>query len=107
MARIGVVGFGRRLQHMVKVTARHDPDLNVVAIVDPAIDALRAEFPGILSWALQGCRDWQQHGLPMPDKVAAATADYRSEMDALSGGQRIWWGLRLKDSSPDGGGSQP
>ena len=51
MARIGVVGFGRRLQHMVKVTARHDPDLKVVAIVDPAVDALRAEFPDLLHGA--------------------------------------------------------
>ena len=51
MARIGVVGFGRRLQHMVKVTARHDPDLKVVAIVDPAVDALWAEFPDLLHGA--------------------------------------------------------
>lgn len=51
MARIGVVGFGRRLQHMVTVTARHDPDLRVVAVVDPAVDALRAAFPDILGGA--------------------------------------------------------
>lgn len=48
MARIGVVGFGRRLQHMVKVVARHDPDLRVVAIVDPESDARRNEFPDLL-----------------------------------------------------------
>lgn len=51
MKRIGVVGFGRRLQHMVKVVQRNDPDVVVTAIVDPAFDARRAEFPDVLGSA--------------------------------------------------------
>lgn len=45
---------------------------------------LRGELPGILAWAVWGCLAWQRAGLGVPDKVRAATADYRTEMDALS-----------------------
>ncbi|MFA5111472.1 MAG: phage/plasmid primase, P4 family, partial [Desulfobaccales bacterium] len=45
---------------------------------------LRAELPGILAWAVRGCLEWQRTGLGVPDKVRAATADYRSEMDVLT-----------------------
>ena len=44
---------------------------------------LRAELPGILSWALRGWQDYQQDGLPTPAAVRAATASYRSESDVL------------------------
>ncbi len=45
---------------------------------------LEIELAGILRWALQGCLDWQQKGLGEPSTVAAATNEYRAEMDALS-----------------------
>jgi putative DNA primase/helicase len=44
---------------------------------------LKAEWPGILVWAVEGCLDWQKNGLLAPDEVMAATADYRKEMDVL------------------------
>ena len=44
---------------------------------------LRAELPGILAWAVRGCRRWQQHGLRTPNEVQAATQQYREEMDDL------------------------
>lgn len=44
---------------------------------------LLAELPGILAWAVRGCIRWQEHGLAMPETVAAATEDYRTEMDTL------------------------
>jgi len=44
---------------------------------------LLAELPGVLRWAVQGCRDWQNQGLGESVEVKTATADYRSEMDAL------------------------
>jgi putative DNA primase/helicase len=54
--------------------------------VDPALpDKLRAELPGILNWALQGCLLWQEEGLGMPDEVRAAVDEYRGEMDVLAG----------------------
>jgi putative DNA primase/helicase len=41
------------------------------------------ELSGILAWGVQGCLDWQAHGLDAPAAVVAATADYRDEMDIL------------------------
>jgi len=45
---------------------------------------LKTELPGILAWAVQGCLDWQRHGLQEPDEVIKATAGYRGEMDVLA-----------------------
>jgi len=45
---------------------------------------LRAELPGILSWAVQGCLDWQNDGLGTPPEVMEATTNYKEEMDVLA-----------------------
>ena len=47
-------------------------------------DALQAEFPGILSWAIQGCLDWQQHGLVRPAVVVEATEAYFAQQDTFA-----------------------
>jgi putative DNA primase/helicase len=44
---------------------------------------LRSEWPGILAWAVRGCRKWQTDGLPEPDAVRSATAEWKTEMDHL------------------------
>jgi len=46
-------------------------------------EKLRAEHPGILQWAVEGCLAWRSSGLDEPEEVRAATADYRSNQDAL------------------------
>lgn len=46
-------------------------------------EKLRAELPGILRWAVEGCMAWQRHGLAAPDAVRRATDDYRGENDTL------------------------
>jgi putative DNA primase/helicase len=46
---------------------------------------LRAELPGILRWALEGCLAWQGGRLGNPPAVRDATAGYRTEMDVLAG----------------------
>ncbi len=46
-------------------------------------EKLRAEYPSILAWAVQGCIDWQQHGIEDPTAVSKAVADYRQEQDIL------------------------
>jgi putative DNA primase/helicase len=46
-------------------------------------EKLAAELPGILNWALEGCRAWQQGGLRPPPDVRAATEQYRQEEDDL------------------------
>jgi putative DNA primase/helicase len=46
--------------------------------------SLRDELPGILNWAIEGCLEWQRHGLTTPAAVQAAGNDYRAEMDHFS-----------------------
>ncbi len=46
---------------------------------------LQAELPGILAWAVAGCKAWQRHGLDDPQEVLSATQSYREEMDILGG----------------------
>ena len=41
------------------------------------------EMPGILSWLVKGCLQWQREGLNAPSAVLTATKDYRDEMDVL------------------------
>ena len=42
---------------------------------------LRAEYPAILGWMIEGCLDWQQNGLVLPEVVTQATKDYFEEED--------------------------
>ena len=42
------------------------------------------ELPGILAWAVKGCLTWQQDGIPDPDVILRATAEYKAEMDSFS-----------------------
>ncbi|MEZ5447071.1 MAG: phage/plasmid primase, P4 family [Gammaproteobacteria bacterium] len=44
---------------------------------------LEKELPGILNWALAGCREWLAKGLLPPKTVQGAINEYRSEMDVL------------------------
>ncbi len=44
---------------------------------------LRAEFPGILRWAVDGCLAWQRDGLGTPEAVREATAEYRASQDLI------------------------
>jgi len=46
-------------------------------------EQLRAEASGILSWAVQGCLDWQKFGLQAPAAVSACTAEWRATEDEL------------------------
>ncbi len=51
MKRIGVVGFGRRIDHVIKnVTKLSDGDVTVVAFYDPsskAVERVQADYPDI------------------------------------------------------------
>ena len=46
---------------------------------------LRAEWPAILRWAIEGCLDWQRNGLARPDAVTAATRVYFETQDVAGG----------------------
>lgn len=48
-------------------------------------DKLLAESPGILTWAVNGARDWYRFGLGDPDIIRTSTKEYRETSDALAG----------------------
>lgn len=47
-------------------------------------EKLKAEWPGILAWMIEGCLAWQREGLKPPPAVTAATAEYLESEDALT-----------------------
>jgi putative DNA primase/helicase len=47
-------------------------------------DKLKAEWPGILRWMIEGCLDWRKNGLVRPRVVLEATSEYFSEQDVFS-----------------------
>jgi putative DNA primase/helicase len=53
---------------------------------DPSLfDKLKAEWPGILAWAIEGCLKWQSGGgLKPPAAVVDATAKYLEAEDTLN-----------------------
>ncbi len=44
-------------------------------------EKLRAEWPGILRWMIDGVLDWQLNGLVTPKSVAEATTEYFNDQD--------------------------
>jgi putative DNA primase/helicase len=51
---------------------------------DPKLsDKLKAEWPAILRWMVDGCLEWQRVGLGVPDVVRKATAEYMSDQDTI------------------------
>ena len=52
---------------------------------DPELaEKLKAEWPGILLWAIDGCHLWAEQGLDPPDSVRAATDAYLEAEDAVT-----------------------
>jgi putative DNA primase/helicase len=47
-------------------------------------EKLKAEYRGILAWALTGCLDWQARGLQAPETIRAATGKYLTGEDSLA-----------------------
>lgn len=45
---------------------------------------LREEGPGILRWAVEGCRLWQDEGLQSPAPVEAATGGWRNDANPVA-----------------------
>lgn len=47
-------------------------------------DKLRAEWPRILQWMIDGCLEWQDYSLGLPEKIEAATAEYLQSEDEFA-----------------------
>jgi putative DNA primase/helicase len=59
-------------------------------------EKLKAEWPGILAWIIEGCIEWQREGLAAPDAVTAATTEYLESEDSIA----AWLGERC-ERAPD------
>ncbi|MCX7371244.1 MAG: phage/plasmid primase, P4 family [Alphaproteobacteria bacterium] len=68
----------RRRLHLLPLTFRPEKPDHALP------EQLRAELPGILQWAVDGCLAWQREGLGKPAIVKAATDDYFSEQDLIA-----------------------
>ncbi len=69
----------RRRLHLIPFTVtirEHERDPNLA-------EKLKAEYPGILQWAIEGCLVWQQEGLNPPAVVRDATSQYLAAEDAM------------------------
>lgn len=52
---------------------------------DPYLgEKLKAEWPGILAWMIEGCLQWRTDGLQPPKAVVEATAAYLEAEDAVA-----------------------
>jgi P4 family phage/plasmid primase-like protien len=76
----------RRRLHMVPFTTtigpeKRDPDLP---------NKLKAEWPGILQWAIEGCLEYQRIGLAAPAAVTKMTASYLEDQDPLGAWFEAW-----------------
>lgn len=61
------------------------PFLFKPAVPDPRLEEkLRAEWPAILRWMIDGCLDWQANRLVRPDVVKVATDEYFTTQDTFS-----------------------
>lgn len=79
--RLRSVGVAmRRRVHMIPFTVtipdhERDPQL---------VEKLKAEWPGILQWMIEGCLDWQERGLVPPEAVVNATNAYFAGEDGYA-----------------------
>jgi putative DNA primase/helicase len=47
-------------------------------------EKLKREWPGILAWMVDGCAEWQRHGLDVPTSVTSSTDHYLDEQDMVA-----------------------
>ena len=71
MRRLHLIPFAQTI-----VASERDPTL---------AEKLKAEWPAILRWAIDGCLAWQKRGLTMPRAVTAATNHYFANQDPTVG----------------------
>jgi putative DNA primase/helicase len=72
-------GIWRRI-HLIPWTVAVPPEEQDKDLKENLLE----ELPGILAWIVAGAVAWHRDGLMPPQKVKAATDDYRAEMDTLA-----------------------
>jgi putative DNA primase/helicase len=82
----------RRRMLVVPLTAQIPPEKR-----DPNLaEKLKAEWPAILRWIIDGCLEWQQIGLAPPAIVTEATDAYFDDQDLI----KQWLEECTEDSGP-------
>ncbi len=81
-----IVGNHKPVLHNVDDAARRRfnilPFINKPETPDKQLaEKLKAEYPAILRWMIEGCLDWQQNGLVRPSVVTEATQAYFDDQD--------------------------
>ncbi|MGV7004909.1 phage/plasmid primase, P4 family [Desulfovibrio sp. QI0442] len=84
--KLVIVGNHQPILRNVDAAARRR--FNIIPFVHTPINPdseleskLKAELPGIMRWAIDGCLDWQSNGLVRPEVVLAATDEYFESQD--------------------------
>jgi putative DNA primase/helicase len=70
----------RRRFHMIPFAVTIPPEQRDTTLGD----RLKEEWPGILTWAIEGCIEWQEKGLAAPTAVLDATKKYLEAEDAIN-----------------------
>jgi putative DNA primase/helicase len=83
-----IIGNHRPVLHCVDDAARRRfnivPFTRTPASPDRLLEEkLKAEWPGIFRWMIEGCLDWQSNGLTRPASVVEATEEYFSAQDVF------------------------
>lgn len=74
-------GIWRRI-HAVPFDRDFDKDETITKDTSRA-DKLRAEWPGILNWLLEGVRKYKERGLKQPKRVRDESSEYKQSMDIV------------------------
>lgn len=82
--RIKIVGTDRAIWRRVRLLPFTQVIPESKKILDFFERQLRPELPGILSWAVEGLRIWNQNGLGSCAAVDRGTKEYREDMDPLA-----------------------
>jgi putative DNA primase/helicase len=77
------------------------PFIHRPASPDPYLgEKLKAEWPAILRWMIEGCLEWQNIGLQPPEVVKFATEEYFAAQDTLTAWASERCDLDQSQSSP-------
>jgi putative DNA primase/helicase len=70
----------RRRMHLLPFTQTIGPSERDLQLPD----RLKAEWPGIMLWAVDGCAEWREKRLSPPEVVTQATAEYLNAEDTVA-----------------------
>jgi len=84
-------------RRVIRIPFNHTVEVPDTTLKDRLANPLIAG-PGILTWAVRGCLEWQRAGLRIPDAIQHAIAAYRTDMDPLDDfyesrcvfGEKVW-----------------